>query len=204
MIAMIDLSGRRFGRLTVLFRSGARSGQALWHCRCDCGADKHVVGYTLREGQTLSCGCLQKERTSKAKTTHGRRKSRAYNIWACMLTRCNNESTPAFKDYGGRGIGVCESWKSFDAFYADMGEPPSGLTLDRIDNDLGYSPENCRWATCAQQSVNKRSNYFVEFEGRRLCATEWARELGIARRTIITRLKSGLPPEDCLRVTRRA
>lgn len=198
VIATIDLTGMRFGRLSVVRRQGKRSGQALWLCQCDCGNEKLVVGYTLRGGMTLSCGCLQKERASEAKTTHGKTRSSAYNTWQLMLYRCADERCRAFKDYGGRGITVCERWRKFENFYADMGDPPNGKTLDREDNSRGYSPDNCRWATAAEQAVNKRSNVFIEFKGERLCASHWAKRLGLSRRTITKRFAAGLSSEKCL------
>lgn len=156
-----DLSGQRFGRLTALRDVGRRGRRRLWHCRCECGSVTTVVGSDLRSGNTQSCGCLQRERTRVASTTHGfasrNRAHRPYRTWKGMWERCTNPNHVAFARYGGRGIKVCDRWKSFPAFLADMGEKPSPQhTLDRVDNDGPYSLANCRWATPSEQSKNQR------------------------------------------------
>jgi hypothetical protein len=122
---------------------------------------------------------------------HGRTKSRAYSSWSTMKNRCINHRAHNFKFSGGRGIGVCERWMSFPAFYEDMGDPPEGMTLDRIDNERGYSPENCRWAPLSVQRNNTRSNVYIEYAGRRATIAEWSREIGIQVTTIRRRRKLG-------------
>ena len=149
-----DLSGQQFGRLTVLGLAQRHDGKnAYWLCRCSCGNPliKEVQGGTLRNGRTLSCGCLQRETARK----HGMEGTRIYGVWADMKQRCQNPKHAAFADYGGRGISVCERWQSFENFFADMSEAPEGLTLDRIDNDGNYEPGNCRWADWSTQNLNK-------------------------------------------------
>lgn len=153
MSKLIDLTDQTFGRLTALEIKGRDcSGAAMWKCQCTCGNTKTISGSNLRAGRTKSCGCLQKERA----TTHGMTKTSEYPTWADMKRRCINPNHAAYKYYGGRGITVCKEWlHSFETFFKDMGERPSGLTLERIDNDKGYYLENCIWATPTEQGRNR-------------------------------------------------
>lgn len=155
-----DLTGQKFGRLTVLQRAETINKRTRWLCRCDCGEEVIVEAYNLTKGHTQSCGCLQKEATAKASTTHGMRNSRLYRIWNCMHTRCYRKSYHAYKHYGGRGIAICDEWlHDFQAFYdwAMENGYKDNLTIDRIDSNGNYSPSNCRWTTMAIQNKNKRA-----------------------------------------------
>lgn len=157
-----DLAGQRFGRLVVLARDHDRAGSgAYWHCRCDCGGEKSVRSYALRTGATQSCGCLKREGIIARSTKHGllTRKGRSptYNTWLNMIRRCTKTDDPRYPDWGGRGITVCERWLDYPAFLADMGERPPGMSIERINNDHGYEPGNCRWETYARQQRNTRS-----------------------------------------------
>lgn len=156
-----DITGRRFGRLIAVEATDRRyRGSIVWSCLCDCGTVVSVNGCNLRSGASLSCGCLQKELAAKlgAKLlfVHGMCQSREHNTWASMIQRCTNKNATSYANYGGRGINVCERWLKFPEFYADMGDRPAGMSIDRIDNDLGYFLGNCKWSGRSEQERNKR------------------------------------------------
>ena len=195
----IDLTGRVFGRLKVLRRSGAnQAGRALWLCLCECGKTHLAESSCLRSGATQSCGCIRRERAVGRNTSHGRRYSPEYASWCAMLRRCTNPTATDYSRYGGRGITVCERWLRFETFFADMGPRAAGRTLERIDNEKGYEPLNCRWATTTEQNRNKRTNVILEWQGRRLTLAEWAEHLGADRTTLEKRLQAGWSLERTL------
>lgn len=159
-----ELSGRRFGRLLVLGRAGSNEkGNSLWKCRCDCGKETIIVGYSLTGGRSKSCGCLHSEKLSEenreTKRTHGETHTRLYTIWRGMRQRCKNRNGKHYPDYGGRGITVCAEWdESYEVFrdWAIFNGYRDDLTIDRINNDGDYCPENCRWVTMSVQNANRR------------------------------------------------
>lgn len=156
------MEGRTFDRLTVLsFNKKDSKHRKYWNCSCSCGGSTVSRGDALTMGKSRSCGCLQREvatRIGLASRTHGKRADRSptYNTWSHMIDRCSNPKNSRYGDYGGRGLTVCERWKSFDNFYSDIGDKPVGLTLERKDNELGYSPQNCVWASYSDQNRNRR------------------------------------------------
>jgi hypothetical protein len=193
----MNLSGQRFGRLLAYIRK--RDGCRVYYkCLCDCGNFTTVAHSALRGGTTQSCGCLQREMASKANWTHRQFGTSTYRTWAGMLGRCLNPKNPAYGNYGGRGITVCERWLQFENFFADMGARPSPeLSLDRIDNDGNYEPGNCRWATREQQHRNRRVTIWVTVSGVKMICAEASKELGIPNTTFhrwCTMDKAKLPP----------
>lgn len=184
--------GQQYGRLTVLrFLERTPSG-AYWLCACDCGNTRRARERDLRGGVSKSCGCLTREWRSKRNTVHGLSHTPTWAVWAAMRARCSDITHRDAKNYVARGISVCNRWASFEAFLADMGPRPSAQhTLDRINNDLGYSPENCRWATRREQNNNKRTNVFFEHGGQRKTYSQWAAEYGVCPHRLRYRLLAG-------------
>ncbi len=199
---IIDIAGRRFGKLAVIRRDGTtRHGAILWLCVCDCGNSTRVTGASLRKGATNSCGCLRAERTRERRVTHGAtrggQRRPEYEIWTNIIKRCTNPGCAAYARYGGRGITMCERWRtSFAAFLEDVGLRPSAQhTIDRINNDGNYEPANCRWATRSEQARN-RGNRQVEYHGRSLTLVEWSEEIGLPLRRLYWRIViAGWPVE---------
>lgn len=192
MGVLIDLTGERFGRLTVTGRAGNDAQRKpIWHCVCDCGRKVVVRGMALRSGHTLSCGCYSRD----VHTKHGGEGSRLYRVWCDMKARCLNKNHRFYSYYGGRGISICEEWLDFSNFqqwaYHTGYDPTSKkweCTLDRIDSNRGYFPDNCRWVSMAVQDSNKRNNRYFEFRGEVHSLREWAEILGVKYQTLYARL----------------
>lgn len=204
----IDLTGQRFGRLTVhrYVLDGRLTGSCMWDCTCDCGTSLLVRSQCLRNGMTKSCGCLLRDTNRSRMTTHGWSKHPLYQLWASMIGRCRDIGHTSYNRYGGRGITVCDRWLQFENFLSDMGQRPSPLhSVDRIDNNGPYSPENCRWSTATEQLLNRRTTRFLTHNGETKTHSEWERQAGITRGSIYNRLKAYGPdtPTDILLSTER-
>jgi hypothetical protein len=197
-----DLTGQKFGRLTVIGRYDIENRKTYWHCQCECGKTVRARSDLLFKGRTRSCGCLCIEVRKAKSTTHGKSYTFEYETWRKMMTRCTNPKDKAYARYGGRGITVCERWHTFENFYSDMGErPPGGLnewSIDRTDNNGPYSPENCRWATMTEQLRNVRTNHILAFQGRSQCIAAWSKELGVCAYVIYQRINHGWSVERAL------
>lgn len=187
----LDITGQRFNRLLVVKRDQSRPKPPTWICRCDCGATTSVTTAHLVEQRTQSCGYLKRER----QVTHGRSKTRVYRIWNGMRERCENPHNKRWADYGGRGITVCERWRTFANFYADMGEPPLDASIERIDNNGSYEPGNCRWAGRKEQQRNRRGLRLVTYQGETLSLVEWSERLGLPYGRLQTRMVRGWSAE---------
>lgn len=200
-----DLTGKTFGRLTVLRFAGYYRGQfPYWHSICTCGHTATSAASALKQGNTQSCGCLREERKLQSKITHGMSYTSLYAAWHSMKSRCLNPKAQQWRNYGGRGITVCEEWLIFPSFMKDMG--PSwrpGLSLNRKDNNAGYFKENCTWSTIEEQSNNTRRSHFVEYQGETRTIMEWSRHFGIGWSTIKERIRRGWPSEKLFTPVRK-
>jgi len=193
--------GFRSGRLVVIEPAPTVNKRAMWKCRCDCGKEVIRMGKYLRSGEVKSCGCLNRQGINgPANFTHGHtsgRWTRTYGSWAAMLQRCTNPKNEKWPAYGGRGICVCDRWRKFANFLADMGNAPAGKTLERRNVNGNYDKQNCRWATPQEQGVNTRQNRRITFDGETRTLSQWARLLGWSAGGLHARLKR-LPLERAL------
>jgi len=189
--------GDVFGRLTIINEANSRHH---WVCICACGTKCEVMKRHLQSGKTSSCGCLHREQLANRVRTHGASETVTYARWRSMRARCMLPNSKSFPKYGAKGITVCDRWKdSFENFLSDMGECPSpSMTVERLNNSLGYSPDNCKWATRTEQNRNTSSNRMLTFRGETHCVSEWAEILNIKYRTIMTRLNKGMSAEEAL------
>lgn len=206
--------GARFTRLTVVEDLGMHHATSysrrLWKAACDCG--NTVVVSSSNFARQKSCGCMKAEldadktRLSARCRTHGHSSgglSPEYMVWQGMISRCTRPSTDSYPRYGGRGIRVCERWESFALFLEDMGKRPKGTTLDRVDNDGNYEPGNCKWSSIEEQNNNRSTSVFVEIDGVRKTATQWARVAGVSDACMFYRIKQGLTGKALIRPSNR-
>jgi len=208
MSRLIDLTGQRFGRLTVIERAEDHiqptgKHETKWRCVCDCGNITVAYGGSLRNGGTKSCGCLQREIVSqrhKRHKRHGDSKTRLYNTWNHMLYRCYNPKHKNYHRYGGRGITVCEEWKKYENFrdWAMANGYQEDLSIDRVDVNGSYCPENCRWVTQKEQTRNRSSNCIITLNGESKILIEWCELYGMNYGTVSSRLSRGWTPEEVL------
>lgn len=194
------MQGQKFGRLTVIQKAERdRNGNPQWLCQCDCGQVRLAWEGKLKSGHTKSCGCLKIDMFRARVRRHGQHESPTYSSWEKMISRCLNPNDYRYADYGGRGIEVCERWRDFVNFFEDMGERPgSEYSLDRIDVDGSYCPENCRWATRKEQQRNRRVNRLVQLDGETVTVTEAAELTGISEDVLRSRLRRGWDERDAL------
>ena len=203
MGTIIEMSGKRYGRLTVIgFSHLYNEREAMWKCRCDCGAIFVSRGTDIRNGHTNSCGCYMKERATEGKTTHGHSQTKTHRIWLGINQRCYDPNHHKYEIYGGRGIKVCDRWRGagkFENFLADMGECPDGFSIDRHpDNNGNYEPKNCRWATSKQQNRNRRDNKIIDVFGNKMTLAEACERYGVGYQCAYKRIKRGWSIEKTL------
>lgn len=201
---LIDITGMKFNRLTALEYMGQGSSGARWKFRCDCGNEIVTAGYHVRKGRTKSCGCWNEENKHDRYKIHGMHKTRLYSAWSHMKQRCLNPSCKEYENYGGRGILICKDWiDNFENFreWAMNNGYSETLTLDRIDNNKGYSPDNCRWVSMLVQENNKRNNHYYLFKGQPKTLSQIAREYSISRNALYYRVNvKGMDLENAVDV----
>lgn len=196
-----DLTGQFFNDWEVIQRaiSNNSSNHIMWVCFCKCGKAKEVSGSDLKSGKSKNCGCKSIEKFIKRNITHGKTGSPEFTCYYRMKQRCYNPNTPNYSYYGGRGITVCNRWlESFENFLEDMGERPEGTSIERKDNNKGYCPENCVWATKKEQARNRRSNVLITLGGKTKCLQSWLEDKLVKRSTYSYRIMRGWSPEKSL------
>lgn len=177
----IDLTGMRFGRLVAMYRSKKDCAVTIWHCVCDCGKEVDVRAGHLRNGHTQSCGCMHREMVTENNRKHDMSKTRLYTIWSNMKSRCMDPKNPKYKSYGGRDIKVCDEWLDSTVFFqwALSNGYRDDLTIDRIDVNGDYEPDNCRWVGTKEQSLNRTDNHYLTYHGITQTMKEWSDAVGI-------------------------
>lgn len=204
---VIDMAGKKYGRYTVLEYVGQnKDHKAVWKCQCECGTIKNVSGKELRSGKTKSCRCYIREKSLENpalwKPKHGLSNHPLHQIWRDIKMRCDNPNMENYKHYGGRGIKMCDEWKDFQAFYdwSMKNGYEKGLSIDRIDTNGNYSPENCRWASMKVQQNNRRNNKILTINGETKTMSEWADFYSMKYTVVKSRIKNGWEPIDALTI----
>jgi hypothetical protein len=189
-----------FGNLKVVKIVGKKNRNTLWLCRCECGKYVECYQYNLERGTSTSCGCLRSYYAKKTRSCHGESTGKFYKKWSSIKSRCYNKNTPSYKNYGGRGIKMCDEWLDFWSFreWAYLNGYSEGLTLERIDVNGNYEPSNCKWIPMEEQANNKRNNSFIEYGGKKQTLSQWSKELGVGKEVLSYRYRAGWTPEECL------
>ncbi len=206
MRTQANITGNHYGRLIVIKRAANdKHNHKRWLCKCECGNETTVLENDLVTGKTRSCGCYYKDTRATSAKTHGGSKTRLFHIWASMKRRCTNENNPDYEYYGGRGITVCDEWNDFEAFlkWANGNGYADTLSIDRIDVNKGYSPENCRWADAITQANNTRRNRMISYKGETKSMAMWAREYDLPQKLVRRRLENGWSVERTLTTPKR-
>ena len=199
-----DITGNKYGNLTVLRLFRRNKGRLKWLCQCDCGNEIIVIGNNLKNGHTQSCGCYMKKRITETHTKHGDRKTRLYGIWTGIKSRCFNKNCSSYKNYGGRGISVCKEWLGSDGYiyfkeWALDNGYSDDYSIDRINVDKDYSPDNCRWVDNSTQANNTRQNRYLTINGETKTLAEWSRITGVKSGTIRYRIENGgMSPKEAI------
>lgn len=191
---IVDMTSKRYGRLMAICPTGKRdrAKNRIWKFTCDCGNSCEIDGYSVRSGKRYQCPTCSAEQVRMSSVIHGSSESPEFSTWIDIQTRCYNPRSTGYRNYGGRGIRVCDRWRSnFSHFLEDMGKRPTGCSIDRINNDGDYEPGNCRWATRVDQANNRRTNVFLTIGGKSKTISQWAEFTGIKMATIHRRFKVG-------------
>ena len=197
----LDLTNKKFNKLTVIKKVKNQNHKTMWLCQCDCGNTTLVITSNLTCNRIKSCGCLKNEQLIKRNTTHNQRHTHLYEVWKTMKQRCNNPRSKSYKNYGGRGIKVCDDWvNSFKSFYewSMLNGYKKGLTIDRINNNGNYCPENCRWADRITQANNSRWNKHITINGKDDTLANWLRFYNIKDYEYYKRIKKGYSEQEAL------
>jgi hypothetical protein len=194
----LNITGTQFGRLTALSVSAEAGHNRKWICLCECGKLKPVLQDSLLAGKSRSCGCLHRELLTARLLTHGSHRNYEYTVWAGMIQRCTNPKSEAWKNYGGRGITVCDRWRSFQNFKDDMPPRPKGASIERVKINEGYSPENCIWADRKAQNSNTRRSRWLTIHGKTMTMNQWAEKSRVPYSRLKHRINSGWNPERAI------